>query len=400
MTDSRIISLVVSALLLTACTTPHAPNDTASRALNEMRAAAKPLPSKPDPRDARIADLEQQNANRDAELARLRSSLTGELDQAKTRAAELDAQLSQRDQELAALRTTSGDKDRLANQLSTAERQLSAKDQELAALRSGVGEKDHLAAQLAALQGQLSSKDRELTGLKGNAADRDRLSSELAQARQRISELERQLAAKDHELAGLKNAASDREKLVADLAAAKQRASDLESELGRREQEMANLKGALDQHKTSLAEAKDDLSKLLQAEVAKGNVTMKQLGDQLTLGLATTLLFDSGEATLKPGGADVLHRIGSVLKQYPDRSINVVGHTDNVPIKGRLAKTYPTNLELSQARAESARQALTDGGMAAAKIEATGHADSRPIASNATAEGRQKNRRVEIVVGQ
>ncbi|MCI1277418.1 MAG: OmpA family protein [Nitrospira sp.] len=400
MTDSRIIPLVVSALLLTACTTPQAPNDTASRALNEMKAVAKPLPPKPDPRDARIADLEQQKANRDAELARLRSSLTGELDQAKTRAAGLDAQLSQRDQELAALRTTSGDKDRLANQLSTAERQLSAKDQELAALRSGVGEKDHLATQLAALQGQLSSKDRELTGLKGNAADRDRLSSELAQAKQRITELERQLAAKDHELAGLKNAASDREKLVADLAAAKQRASDLESELGRRDHEMANLKGALDQHKTSLAEAKDDLSKLLQAEVAKGNVTMKQLGDQLTLGLATTLLFDSGEATLKPGGADVLHRIGSVLKQYPDRSIHVVGHTDNVPIKGRLAKTYPTNLELSQARAESARQALTDGGMAAAKIDATGHADSRPIASNATAEGRQKNRRVEIVVGQ
>lgn len=163
---------------------------------------------------------------------------------------------------------------------------------------------------------------------------------------------------------------------------------------------MTGLKGALDQHKTSLAEAKDDLSKLLQAEVAKGNVTMKQLGDQLTLGLATTLLFDSGEATLKPGGADVLTRIGGVLKNYPDRSIHVAGHTDNVPIKGKLAKTFPTNVELSQARADSARQALTEGGMAAEKIDAKGHADSRPIASNKTAEGRQKNRRVEIVVGQ
>ena len=162
---------------------------------------------------------------------------------------------------------------------------------------------------------------------------------------------------------------------------------------------MAGLKGALDQQKTSLAEAKDDLSKLLQAEVAKGNVTMKQLGDQLTLGLATTLLFDSGEAMLKPGGADVLRRIGGVLKQYPDRSIHVAGHTDNVPIKGRLAKRFPTNVELSQARAEDARQALTDGGMAMDKVEAKGHADSRPIASNSTAEGRQKNRRVEIVVG-
>jgi chemotaxis protein MotB len=112
------------------------------------------------------------------------------------------------------------------------------------------------------------------------------------------------------------------------------------------------------------------------------------------------LLFDSGEATLKPGGADVLKRIGSVLKNYPDRSIHVAGHTDNVPIKGRLAKRFPTNAELSRARAESARQALTEGGMAPDKIDAKGHADSRPIASNSTAEGRQKNRRVEIVVGQ
>lgn len=399
MKDVRMIPMVLSALLAAACTTAPAPNDSASRALNEMKAVARPVPPKPDPREATIADLQGQIAERDAELARMRSSLTGEVDQAKSRAGELESQINQRDRELASLRNASVDKDRLASQLSDTERQLSSKDQELAALKSAAGDKDHLATQLAALQGQLSLKNQELTALKSDAGDRDRLSSELAQTKQRIAELERQLEGRDRELAGLKNTAGERERLVADLAAAKQRASDLESELARRDQEMAGLRAALDQQKTSLAEAKDDLSKLLQAEVAKGNVTMKQLGDQLTLGLATTLLFDSGEAMLKPGGADVLHRIGGVLKQYPDRSIHVAGHTDNVPIKGRLAKKFPTNVELSQARAESARQALTDGGMAMDKVEAKGHADSRPIASNSTAEGRQKNRRVEIVVG-
>jgi Flagellar motor protein len=398
MKDTRLVPLMLSVMLLAACTTAPAPNDTASRALNEMNAAARPIPPTPDPRDERIAELERQNSDRDAELARLRSSLTGDLDQAKTRANELESQLNQRDRELSSLRNASGDKDRLAGQLSDADRQLSAKEQELATLRTNAGEKDRLAAELAALQGQLSSRDNELAALKTNAGDRDRLSSELAQAKQRIAELERQLDTRDQELVALKGAAGDREKLIADLAATKQRAADLESELSRRDQEMVGLKGALDQQKNSLAQAKDDLSKLLQAEVAKGNVTMKQLGDQLTLGLATTLLFDSGEASLKPGGADVLHRIGGVLKQYADRSIHVAGHTDNVPIKGALAKTFPTNLELSQARAESARQALTDGGMAAEKIEVMGHADSRPIASNASAEGRHKNRRVEIVV--
>jgi chemotaxis protein MotB len=95
---------------------------------------------------------------------------------------------------------------------------------------------------------------------------------------------------------------------------------------------------------------------------------------------------------------DVLKRIGGVLKQYPDRSIHVAGHTDNVPIKGALAKKFPTNQELSQARADSARHALIDGGMAPERIDAMGHSDSRPIATNSTSEGRQKNRRVEIVV--
>ena len=365
MTTLHTIPVLLSTLLLASCATAPSPNDSASRALNEMKAVAKPLPPKPDPKDARIAELERQKAALEAELAQVRSSLTGDLDQAKARTSALESQLSQRDQELASLRNASGDKERLAGQLSDVERQLSAKDQELAALRGSAGDKDRLAAQLAALQGQLSTKDQELAGLKGNAGDRDRLSSELAQAKQRITELERQLEAKHHELAASKNAAGDREKIVADLAAAKQRASDLESELARRDQEMASLKGALDQQKTSLAEAKDDLSKLLQAEVAKGNVTMKQLGDQL-----------------------------------PDRSIHVAGHTDNVPIKGRLAKTYPTNVELSQARAESARQALTEGGMAPDKIEAKGRADSRPIASNTTGFDVQLGQDfVEIVVG-
>jgi chemotaxis protein MotB len=424
MKDSRIVPMLLSTLLLTACTTAPSPNDTASRALNEMKAVPRPVPPKPDPRDLRIAELERQKADLEGELSRLRSSSAADLDQSKARINELENQLNQRDRELADLRNAASDKDRLASQLSDAERQMSAKEQELAALRSSAGEKDRLASQLsakdqelaslrqgagdkdrlagelAALQALLASKDQELASLKSNAGDRDRLSSELAQAKQHIADLERQLNGKDQELGTLKAAAGDRDRLVADLAAAKQRASDLESEIARRDHEMAGLRGALDQHKTSLAEAKNDLSKLLQAEVSKGNVTMKQLGDQLTLGLATTLLFDSGEATLKPGGADVLNRIGSVLKNYPDRSIHVAGHTDNVPIKGRLAKRFPTNAELSQARAESARQALTEGGMSGDKVVAKGHADSRPIASNSTAEGRQKNRRVEIVVGQ
>ncbi len=397
MTYRHLACWALTAMTVAGCTTSPAPNDSASRALNEMKASPRPIPPKPDPRDGRIAELERTLSDRQGEIDRLRGT-AGQV-------SSLEEQLRRKDQEVASLQSLSGErdrvageKDRLAGRIADLEQQLSSKDQELGTLRGQAADSDRTAQQLAALQGQLSTKQQELAALKAGAQDRDRLSSELAQAKQRIADLERQLAARDQELAALKGAAGDRDRMNADLAAARQRAADLEGELSRRDQEMAGLKGALDQQRTSLAQAKDDLSKLLQAEVAKGNVTMKQLGDQLTLGLATTLLFDSGESSLKPGGMDVLKRIGGVLKQYPDRSIHVAGHTDNVPIKGALAKKFPTNQELSQARAESARQALIEGGMAGDRIDAMGHADSRPIATNSTAEGRQRNRRVEIVV--
>ena len=80
----------------------------------------RPIPPKPDPRDLKIADLERQKADLEAELAKLRSSSAADLDQAKARINELENQLSQRDRELAGLRSAVGDKDRLASQLSDA----------------------------------------------------------------------------------------------------------------------------------------------------------------------------------------------------------------------------------------------------------------------------------------
>jgi chemotaxis protein MotB len=68
-----------------------------------------------------------------------------------------------------------------------------------------------------------------------------------------------------------------------------------------------------------------------------------------------------------------------VLKQYPDRTIHIASHIDNFPIRDVLARTFPTNMELCQARADSAKQALIEGGMTSDNIEALGHADSRPV---------------------
>ncbi|HEX5646104.1 MAG TPA: OmpA family protein, partial [Nitrospira sp.] len=82
---------------------------------------------------------------------------------------------------------------------------------------------------------------------------------------------------------------------------------------------------------------------------------------------------------------------------FPEKSVHVAGYTDNVAIKSALKKKYPTNQALSDARAESAAQALRDGGVTS-NLSAAGHGESNPVASNKTADGRAKNRRVEVIV--
>jgi chemotaxis protein MotB len=117
----------------------------------------------------------------------------------------------------------------------------------------------------------------------------------------------------------------------------------------------------------------------------------------LTINLASSLLFDSGQDQLKSDGTDVLKRVGEVLKDFPEKQVHVAGYTDNIAIKGALQKKFPSNKELSNARANSAAQALRDGGVSS-NLSAAGQGDSNPIASNNTAAGRAKNRRVEVRV--
>ena len=160
---------------------------------------------------------------------------------------------------------------------------------------------------------------------------------------------------------------------------------------------MADLEGQVNQSKGSLVKAEKDLLKALQPEISKGTVSVNQSGDALTINLASSLLFDSGQDQLKAGGTDVLKRVGGILKDFPDKQVHVAGYTDNVAIAGALKKKFPSNKELSDARAYGAARALRDGGVSN-NLSAAGHGDSTPIASNNTADGRAKNRRVEVIV--
>jgi chemotaxis protein MotB len=112
------------------------------------------------------------------------------------------------------------------------------------------------------------------------------------------------------------------------------------------------------------------------------------------------VLFDSGKAEIKITGRRVLDKISkNLLNKYPDRQIRVEGHTDNVPIGPELKSKFPTNWELSTARATSAVRYLQEqGGVDPKRLSAVGYSEYHPIASNDTPEERAKNRRIEIIL--
>jgi len=118
----------------------------------------------------------------------------------------------------------------------------------------------------------------------------------------------------------------------------------------------------------------------------------------LSVDVAEKIFFDSGRAVLKEGGKEVLAKVGEALKSYDNKVIRVVGYTDNVPIAKSMQNVYPTNWELSVARATNVVRYLQDVGVPPERMVAAGRGEFAPIAPNDTPEGRQKNRRIEIML--
>jgi chemotaxis protein MotB len=144
----------------------------------------------------------------------------------------------------------------------------------------------------------------------------------------------------------------------------------------------------------------DRLVETLTDEIRKADVKIVPLAGRLWLRLSEGLLFDSGRVEIiKPDGREILNRIGTVLKETRGLRIEIQGHTDNVPIGSQLAPRFPTNWELSTVKASTVvRYLVENAGVPPAMLQATGFADTRPIADNATKEGRTANRRIEIVL--
>lgn len=129
----------------------------------------------------------------------------------------------------------------------------------------------------------------------------------------------------------------------------------------------------------------------LRRDIPNQDIVIENTGSELKVTMPQGLLFDVDSADLRPDLVSDLNAVAQNLQQYPDSIVSVVGHTDDTG-----SESY--NFDLSERRAQAVSWVLMDGGVNSARIQSYGQGEGRPVASNATEEGRAQNRRVEIII--
>lgn len=175
----------------------------------------------------------------------------------------------------------------------------------------------------------------------------------------------------------------------------------LEAENGRLEKELEREKIAREARLAKVSNTYNELVENLEQELERGELTIKQLKNKLSVNMVGQILFASGTANLTEDGKRVLQQVGTSLKKIADKRIAVEGHTDNVPLKPSMHNVFPSNWELAAARAANVVHFLQDEvGIAGKRLEIRAMGPYQPVADNSTPEGRAQNRRIEIVLAE
>ena len=219
----------------------------------------------------------------------------------------------------------------------------------------------------------------------------------------KISSLETELADLQAKRDGL---AKEREELDGQLKAETTRARTMSADLIRLQRDNSTMSGRLQtlaselQTKAAevdqLAEARRNLIGRFTEELRNREEEVTNGGDSLSMELAGSTLFHSGQVELSEQGKEALKRVAESIKEMGEKQIRVEGHTDNVPVR-RRKDMYETNWEVSMARAINVVRFLVDEvGIPPERLEAVGMSQYHPIADNDTTEGREKNRRIVL----
>jgi chemotaxis protein MotB len=236
-----------------------------------------------------------------------------------------------------------------------------------------------------------------------NLAQLDKINADLQAARTALQDHENQLSqanVQSHNLqAKLDESTAIGQRLREELQRLGKNVDNLLSEKGTMSQALGDAKQRLEELRKAQAatDARTALYKQLIQKFKKltdaGQLRIELRDGRMILQLPNDVLFDSGQAAVKPDGQRAIGQVGGVLKTLTGRKFQVAGHTDNVPID--RAK-FASNWELSTARAVAVVHFLVSQGVASEALSAAGYGEFAPLVANDTAEHKAKNRRIEI----
>ena len=247
----------------------------------------------------------------------------------------------------------------------------------------------------------------------------DELASTRTQQEEYTAEMERELQRRDDREARLRTQLADLQREIDNLI---EQAGNARRETIRTQEQLAEtqmeaerartllnaqgveaqrLRGRLDQLSAIEAEIRErnriyeEVLTRFRSLIDAGQLSVSIVRGRMVINLPQDILFASGSATLGREGRETLSQIATVLGEFDDRRFQVEGHTDNVPIS---TAQFPSNWELSAARALSVVKLLVDRGVSPELVSGAGYGEFQPVGTNQTSEGRRLNRRIEIVM--
>jgi len=259
-----------------------------------------------------------------------------------------------------------------------------------------VDEADSLTKRLAALQKKNDDLIAENAVLKADLAGMTLQNEKLTTDLSYVTDQRDKTVSDKEELDRILKSRSDT--LSQTIFELRSKVADLDAENAKLKAEVAGLVKAREEQVQKVSSTYESLLEKMKSEISQGQVTISELKGKLTVNMVDSLLFDSGKSEVKGGGREILGKVVSILKDVKDKSIRIEGHTDNVQISRALAQRYPTNWELSAARSINVARFLQDQGIDPANLSAVAYGEWKPVATNDTAEGKAKNRRIEIIL--
>jgi len=281
----------------------------------------------------------------------------------------------------------------LTNTVKIKDQSLSEFEEKLGTLENAFEEKKKAEEILRA---EFSAKDQTLSELEEKLG---KLESEFEEKKKAEETLKEELSSKDEMVTELQK----------ELKTSQSYLVNIEAEIERRKREierfrlkLLDLTGEKTLAATKLGTLKSTYDALitdLKKQIENQEVTIKAYKEKISVSFMDRILFEFGKATISYKGKEILRKVGGILKNVEDKQIRIIGHTDNIPILPRFRHKFPSNWELSAARAAAVvRYFENTMELDPTKLETVGRSYHEPIASNETEEGRAQNRRVNISI--